>query len=165
MLEFMKTKTLLFMMLSGCSTQGPANSELEICNALIDLTAIAISRRSPIEASVYKEPGTLTCGDADDAAVETYCSIVTRNTSLEFVNSYPWAIRTCISNNGALSTVQKTDDWSGYTDYRKKKIVEIEGKLKSGIEVRLLFKPNKDNNLDNYYGQYKLTLTPAQSDM
>lgn len=151
---------LLAAALAGCATVGGSESEIAICNSLEELSETAISRNSQVTATVTKKPQSIVCGNTSDEAVSSYCEGVIPNTSIEFINFYPMAVRSCLKSRGRLTAQETSDDWSGVKGRRGRKIVELEGTLKTGAHIRMRFTPYEDENPENYYGEYELTVAP-----
>lgn len=155
-----------FLSLSaGCVSHPFATPDNEICSAVIELAAYAVSSDTQVKTVLSKSGAELGCGYSPPDAVQSYCSVVLENSSFEFVNGYPWAIKKCVEKYGVLSKAEVTDEWTGLGGERSQKIVGLAGVLKSGVHIILSFEPDAEPNSDNYYGRYSLTLTPVKSDL
>ena len=144
---------------AGCASDPFAESDGEVCSALLELANYADTQKVQVDAVLIKDRGELACGYAPPEAIENYCSAILANTSMEFVNGYAWGIRKCIEKNGSLEVARVTNDWSGLIGERKQKIVELKGVLQSGPEVSLSFEPEVADNPENYYGRYTLNIS------
>lgn len=148
--------------ISACATDTFTNMELAICDALTELANSTHTDNTIHTIMVRKEPLSLFCGDTTSGSVKRYCDEVLANTSIEFVNAYPWAIRECLKARGSIDTVTIGDGWTGLRGKRQKKITYISGELQLGAAVSMKFIPEGEDQPNNYYGVYELVVSPVR---
>ena len=143
-----------------------ADEKAPLCAALFKLAEHGEQTGEVQESKLFKEqPMTIACSvDETNPALGEYCHVVLQAVSREFTHAYPWQVRACIRAGGGKVKTKTVDEYTGLVG--RKKIVRLDGKMRSGTTVRLRFEPAKGQDgsaFGPYWGHYVLTLMPAIS--
>tara|TARA_R110002051_G_C8502719_1_gene465041 strand:- start:21 stop:506 length:486 start_codon:yes stop_codon:yes gene_type:complete len=143
-----------------------AEEKAPLCDALYQLAEHGEQTGEVQESWLFKEqPMTIACSvDETNPALGEYCHVVLQKVIREFTHAYPWQVRACIRADGGQVKIKTADEYSGLVG--RKKIVRLDGRMRSGTTVRLRFEPAKGQDgsaFGPYWGHYVLTLMPAIS--
>lgn len=142
-----------------------ASPKIHLCGALDQLRAEAARTTTPQRISVLAEkPMVFGCRRQSNGQVQkAFCSAAFQAAGIEFKDSYPWAVVTCLKQIGIQPYVETRKLYTGLYDRRSNeplsKIVRLAAGWQSGERIDITYIATGDEGEDaefkGYYGRWE----------
>jgi hypothetical protein len=150
------------------TTPSVATAKIRLCETLDQLRVEAARTATPQRIFILAEkPMVFGCRrHSDDQVQKAFCSAAFQATGIEFKDSYPWAVVSCLKEKGIQPYVETRNLYTGIYERNSTeplpKIVRLSASWQSGEHIDITYIPTGDFGDDpefkGYFGRWETVI-------